>query len=75
MSEWISVKDRLPFDKFQEVICVISDGDIPYSTSLTWREHNGESSPCGFYYYQHSKYILMDEWVTHWMPLPEPPKQ
>jgi hypothetical protein len=73
--EWISVKDRLPSGAFEEVICVIKEGEETYSTTLTWREHDGEGSPCGFYYYQHSKYSLMNEWVSHWMPLPEPPSE
>ncbi len=43
--EWISVEDRLPSGTFEEVICVIKEGEETYSTTLTWREHDGEGSP------------------------------
>lgn len=59
MSEWISVKDRLPE-------CGVE--------VLTFR---GESGFCiesrnkfGFYFN-----CDIDDYVTHWMKLPEPPKE
>lgn len=64
--EWISVKDRLPENRIIEVICVRkTKTDSYYSIPLTWR---GD----GFYFFL-DKYNLISD-ITHWMPLPEPPK-
>jgi hypothetical protein len=63
MSEWISVKDRLPengqrvlcYNKYMYVKdydCVFYDGDFNWTGSR----------------------IGQIEGVTHWMPLPKPPK-
>ena len=60
MSEWISVKDRLPceqepvliFDGTIQVDQLVDDEDEP---GLQW-EYNFDNPS-----------------VTHWMPLPEPP--
>lgn len=77
---WISVKEMLPEGKenpmtgdFAEVICLYDSGGIPKRTDVRcykfgkriWAEeghfwHNGQ---------------IMDRYVTHWMPLPEPPKE
>ena len=58
---WISVKDRLPED-FQEVLA--SDGiDISASTFFRYEKDDYSFSLCQFY-----------NEVTHWQPLPEPPK-
>jgi hypothetical protein len=62
--EWISVKDRLPDDRSEMYL-------VWYTKTNSWEfafiEHDGE-------------WDLPDQgWgganVTHWMPLPEPPKQ
>ena len=59
VQEWISVKDRLPED--DEVVIICTDKNFVYAGELigdTW-------------------FLDNDSWtatVTHWMPLPEPPK-
>lgn len=58
MTEWISVKDRLPDE---EVNVLIFNGYIKKTCLL-----NGE-------WLLNSK--LQQEKTTHWMPLPEPPKE
>ena len=58
MSEWISVKDRLP--KPFESVLVFRDGKI----SIDYSEENGWFA-----------YDFNGKRVTHWMPLPEPPKE
>lgn len=76
--EWISVKDRLP-EKDGEYLCII-EGSIcifDFTKDLYTIDKyafNKSKSNSGFYdfdrdlgYYEHTR-------VTHWMPLPEPPK-
>jgi len=64
MSEWISVKDRLP-DYYRHVLF------YPL-TVVGWREEKiGEPPYCYV-----SNYLPKDNndpQPTHWMPLPEPP--
>ena len=71
---WISVKGRLPEEKqseitydFEYVLCATTFGDVrPYKFGkpIGWKEpHFWHGSG------------LMDKYVTHWMPLPEPPKE
>ena len=61
MNEWISVKDRLPKEDGKDV--------------LTYR---GEDELCIELYAQGYGFSFDDMFqsdVTHWMPLPEPPKE
>lgn len=63
MSEWISVSEKLP-EKLDEYIVMIKGAKVP--TAL-WYNPNGElwkTEELGIKYP-----------VTHWMPLPEPPKE
>lgn len=59
VQEWISVKDRLPKD--DEIVIICTDENFIYAGELigdTW-------------------FLDNDSWtatVTHWMPLPQPPK-
>ncbi len=68
--EWISVEDRLP-KKTEDVLVVANDivsqfqevlncCICPEYENVMWEFLNGEDFPCI---------------VTHWMPLPEPPKE
>ena len=78
--EWISVKDRLPETKenpltmdFQEVICFCDFGGRPKRTDVRtygFGQRSWEKEP----HFLHGQQI-MDGVVTHWMPLPEPPKE
>lgn len=72
MIDWISVNERLPEEKinkntmdFEYVLCATKFGDVrafKYGCPLNWPHFwNGPQ--------------IMDEYVTHWMPLPEPPKE
>lgn len=62
---WISVKERLPEYK-QEVLVFYGGAIYTADKMLTW-----EDGHVTFYIHR------FDEWreVTHWMPLPEPPKE
>lgn len=69
MSEWISVKERLPSIRDDGIAeCyLISDGNLihmAYYVTGEWRFcESGQITEPMFYE------------VTHWMPLPEPPKE
>lgn len=57
--EWISVKDRLPENDNMVIIW----GGIGFYMNANWYTLTGTSFPRKI------------EWeVTHWMPLPKPPK-
>lgn len=60
--QWISVKDRLPDDE-KDVLCYLGDAILRFTTVgyLLDGEWRGDGFPLRY--------------VTHWMPLPEPPKE
>lgn len=65
---WISVEDRLPENGTMVLMCgkykeqdVISFAAVGYLSEYGWSEHLGEGI-CG----------MAD--ITHWMPLPNPPR-
>lgn len=58
-SEWISVEERLP-DNGETVLTVDNEG---YMIVASWYELGGWLLP-----------VCRANPVTHWMPLPEPPK-
>ena len=68
MSEWISVKDRLPEDG-QSCIYVIH---IPKKNE--WKLDYGEwQAKENVFYGEYIDYRDLSWTLTHWMPLPEPP--
>lgn len=66
--KWIGVKERLP-EMNEEVL--ISYGNTPFY-KLAFLIHNGDRK---WFHgtYSNQEYQIDD--VTHWMPLPEPPKE
>lgn len=72
--EWISVSDRIPEYKQFVLFCVKSDQlQIFY---LGWIESGSELKSKKDEWYADSAFDWFDkEQVTHWMPLPEAPKQ
>lgn len=75
MNEWISVKDRLPnvADMYIVTACDewCSHGEgIWYGTVVVVAEYSGG---CWNWNDNGTDYDI-DDLVTHWMPLPEPPK-
>lgn len=69
MTEWISVKDRLP-EVFDEVI-VYFNGSI----SIAWREtEKRKRGIVGWHWDSQMSYPESLVNVTHWMPLPNPPE-
>lgn len=80
MGEWISVKDRLPEEKInpvtmdlQKVICCCDFGGEPKRIDV---RTYGYGTPMGHKeaHFWHGPQS-MDGIVTHWMLLPEPPKE
>lgn len=71
MSEWISVKDRLPSEKYNWYI-VFENSGYP---EVTMAFYDGKVGDNGCLWLCHNDAEDRDEWtgVTHWMPLPEPP--
>ena len=83
--KWISVKDRLPIQNFYN-----SSGDCLIAIKYAYDLPDEERSLCSGYlldgewwsYGDHSCHKIGDkntndegDVVTHWMPLPEPPKE
>lgn len=67
MSEWISVKNRVP--KSYEVVLVCNiDSKVKSNRWVCAGQINNEGYWCN--QFDDSDHIT----VTHWMPLPEPPK-
>ena len=66
MSDWVSVKNRLPKDG-QDVLAYLNDGE---ETRI---------APCNFYkgvwYDCVMNCIVVIKDVTHWCSLPEPPEE
>lgn len=66
MSKWISVKDRLP-EPGRYVACIAKRNPFSRFMPMVARiEKNGWANPIT------EQYISE---VTHWLPLPEPPKE
>lgn len=62
MSEWISVKDRLPEASTWILIGGANIGSVDHGCRI------------GNDFYMHGEYDKKMSWATHWMPLPKPPK-
>lgn len=56
--KWIKVSERLPED-YQRVLFIGDDKNVPYPLV-----------ELGYFVPSQSK---LPEYITHWMPLPEPP--
>ena len=81
VQEWISVKDRLPqkdgsylvttnyFDTDQaiNILCFAKDGETVDEYDLAGQKY-------AWYFYDSEYGYVSTDSVTHWMPLPQPPK-
>lgn len=78
VSEWISVKERLPEDdappgRKQITVMVATEAG---KVTIASRVFEPERGYCGKTY--PARWIwsrLLNNYVTHWMPLPDPPKE
>lgn len=67
MNQWISTKEKLPKAEYGEsdsvlTICELGVMEVLYFDGGCWCKPTGETRVSKFK-------------ITHWMPLPEPPKQ
>jgi hypothetical protein len=66
MAEWISVADRLPTPFVTVIVHMPLESPMP---TVSWGFITGDGN-------WYCNYFNRDEdEVTHWMPLPEPPKE
>ena len=75
MSEWISVKDRLPIED-DDYLTYVMDNGCSYRCEVQsfykdQKKLKGMYGDC-FSHWELTKWD--DDIVTHWMPLPKPPK-
>lgn len=63
MAEWISVKDRLPENDERVLVCL---------NNVASAMCNGKIDTDRFL---KNGWVRWNKYVTHWMPLPEPPKE
>ena len=73
VSKWISVEERLPEDDTNVLVYAIGNNE-PSVIAMTGYTHNmygfnieGWRAPWQYFFYEYK--------ITHWMPLPEPPKE
>lgn len=81
MTEWISVNDRLPDEKPIMIASTMheksSDFVLVYVDNITW-PYPRKIIATGRYDYSRGSWVVRNAFrghVTHWMPLPEPPKE
>ena len=68
LTKWISVKDRLP-KPFSDVLIVLHGRILDSTVDIAWFDNNGYELRNGQTFYKN------EDIITHWMPLPEPPKE
>lgn len=64
--DWISVKDRLPKD--QKSVLIVNGHGVIKMASL-WKKKSNE-----WVWLFNGEFKYFND-ITHWMPLPEPPKE
>lgn len=72
MREWICAEDEVPVEECENVLCCVTGGyrNVQFIDAFMLGSYYGEDG-----------WVLemYPEWenppVTHWMPLPEPPKK
>jgi hypothetical protein len=81
IQEWISVKDRLPEESLNVLVFVHEDNrqgtSIAYYLDNRWWGgiYQGENEPFLEVFEDDYRFYLQSCCVSHWMPLPEPPKE
>ena len=68
---WISVEERLPEVDERVLACVGIPGELSVWDGVRWNGEEWEAEEEAAYDY----WTTIDDPVTHWMPLPAPPKE
>lgn len=66
MDKWINVKDALP-ENFETVLALCKDGGMFVGRHTSWKNWQIWTAK--------KSTKIVQRTVTHWMPLPEPPKE
>lgn len=71
MQEWISIRERKPENRCPVLVYVESHG-----VKIAWIDKAGwlSNSLCWWFENESDNECELDDYITHWMPLPEPPK-
>lgn len=70
--EWISIKDRLP-EEGEDVLFSVAPNGVPFTRIGLYGDGNWKLL-CGMFG-EYRTFTSKTVWpVTHWMPLPPPPK-
>ena len=76
VQEWISVKDRLPEESGNYIVCC-DDSSCSYGEGI-WYSSDvvvvSEYYEGSWTWYEGGTEWSLENIVTHWMPLPQPPK-
>jgi hypothetical protein len=64
--EWIKISERLPQD-MHDVICYFNDTEEVGEATFHFDSEE-------YFFYVNGHGMVKKEYVSHWMPLPEPPK-
>lgn len=80
MSEWISVKDRLPEHDTDVLVFAEGKHEAFIGESVITITHIGNhkfwpDSPDHWEWVSPWQYFMTDYEITHWMPLPKPPER
>jgi hypothetical protein len=75
MKTWISIKDRMP--EFGQIVAVTGQETEPIEvvTRTKWHQNGGQEGECWLSFHLTASGRPYEiEGVTHWMPMPELPK-
>lgn len=77
--DWISVKDRLPYDDEPVLVTYVGYTDnLPHNDAIAVYAHEITDNYAGAWYWQDSDGVddnPVSVSITHWMPIPPLPKE